>query len=61
MRKNSIAHQEQKLKTTLGTKIPKPQMNKRFQKQIFKNSIAICEEIIEHHGQAKNSWTHCVF
>jgi hypothetical protein len=55
MRKNSIAHQEKKLKTTLGTKIPKPQMNKRSQKQIFKNSIVVCEEIIEHHGKAKNS------
>jgi len=49
------------LKITLWTKFPIPQMNKRSQKHIFKNSIAICEEIIEHHGQAKNSWALCLF
>jgi hypothetical protein len=30
-------------------------VNKKCQKHIFKNSIGICEEIIEHHGQAKTS------
>jgi len=39
----------------LGKKFQNLKGTKRSPKQIFKNSIAVCEEIIEHHGQAKNS------